>query len=101
MMGVQSVQVDIRATKTDLEIFHHLFLQHMIAGIRRLKEERGVKERQPITWPILIRMLNTFDTRTLRGATLHTAFSFAFASFLYIGEFTLSQSEIEDKDFQQ
>lgn len=90
MMGVRSVQVDIRATKTDLEIFHHPFLPHMIAGIRRLQGERGVREKRPITRPILIRMLNTFDTSTLYGVTLHAAFSFAFASFLHIGKFTWS-----------
>ena len=49
-----------------------------------------MKEQLPITRPILLAILATFDTNTQRRATYHAAFSLAFASFLRMGEFTWS-----------
>ena len=49
-----------------------------------------MKEQLPITKPILLAILATFDTNTQRKATYHVVFSLAFASFLRTGEFTWS-----------
>lgn len=98
--GIRSFQVDMGTTGKELEVFHHPTLERVIQGIRRLRGEPDVKERLPITRPILLAMLATFDTKTQTGATFHAAFSLAFAGFLRIGEFTWSSADRQE-DFGQ
>lgn len=97
---VRSFQVDIGATKNELEVFHHPTLERIIQVIRPLRGEPNVKERLPITRPILLKMLGLLDTTTRIGATLHAAFCLAFAGFLRIGEFTWSKI-YQQGDFRQ
>ena len=89
------------ATRAELEIFHHPALERIVMGMKRLHGEAGRKERCPITRPILLRLLARSDKTSLEGATLHAAYSLAFAAFLRIGEFTWSRSERDNGDFQQ
>lgn len=86
--GVWSFQVNIKATKKKLEVFHYPTLECIIQGICRLCREPKVKERLPITRFILLEVLALFDTTTHTGATFHAAFYLAFAGFLRIREFT-------------
>lgn len=99
LMGVRSFQVDM-GTRKELDIFHHPTLERVIQGIRRLRGEPDVKERLPITRPILLNILATFNTRTQTGATFHAAFCLAFAGFLRMGEFTWSAAD-QHEDFSQ
>lgn len=93
--GVRSAQLDIGATRAELEVFHHPSLERLVNGIKRLQGEAGRRERRPITRPILLQMLALLNQDTLHGATFHAAFSLAFAAFLRIGEFTHSAALIQ------
>lgn len=93
LTGVRLFQVDIGATKGELEVFHHPTLERIIQDIRRLRGDSKVRERLPVTRPILLKILSLFDTATRTGATLHAAFCLAFAGFLRIGEFTWSKAD--------
>ena len=97
LSGVRSYQVDIGLQ--DLGAFHHPMLERIIAGIKRLVGERDKRERKPITRQILIQLLNNLDHKTLNGATLHAAYSIAFAGFLRCGEFTYTAGEIDEPGF--
>ena len=99
--GIRSAQLDMGATRTKLEIFHHLALERIVTGIKKLQGEAGRKERCPITRPILLRLLARLDKSSLEGATLHAAYSLAFATFLRRGKFIWSKSEWDNGDFQQ
>ena len=76
------------ASKQELDIFHTLVLQRVIADIRRFDGEPDVKERHPITQPVLRAMLAQFNRNTRIGANLYAAFYLAFAGFLQMGKFT-------------
>ena len=52
------------ASKEELEIFHTPILERIIAGIRRFNGEPNVKERHPITRPVLRAMLTRLDKNT-------------------------------------
>lgn len=88
LIEVWSFQVDIGATKGELENFHHSTLERIVQGICQLRRKSKVKKQLPITKPILLRMLALFDTTTRIKATFHAAFCLAFAGFLRIGKFT-------------
>lgn len=85
----------------EMEDFSHPTLQELVAGIKRLRGEAGTKERRPITRPLLFQIVGQFDQKTLEGATLHAAFTLAFAAFLRIGEFTWTAADFRDLDFYQ
>lgn len=91
--GVCSTQLDMGATRAELEIFHHPASERILIGMKKLQGEVGRNERCPITRPILLRLLAQMDKTSLEGATLHAAYSLAFAAFLRVGEFTWSKSE--------
>ncbi len=55
-----------KSQKTDREIFGSLFLKRINADIQRLQQEIYIKKRQTLIWLFLIKILNTFDTGTLR-----------------------------------
>lgn len=97
LSGVRSYQVDIGLQ--NLEVFHHPMLERIIAGIKRLIGEKDKRERKPITREILIKLLEGLDTKTLDGATLHAAYSMAFAAFLRCGEFTYTMQEAASPGF--
>lgn len=101
--GVRSAQLDIGATRAELEVFHHPSLERLVNGIKRLQGEAGRRERRPITRPILLQMLALLNQDTLHGATFQAAFSLAFAAFLRIGEFTHSAAELnsDPSEFQE
>lgn len=61
--GVRSAQLDMGATRAELEIFHHPALERIVMGMKKLHGEAGRKERCPITRLILLRLL------ALRGWT--------------------------------
>lgn len=85
------------ATRNELEVFHHPMLEQIIRGICRFRSEPDTKKRLPITRPVFLALLATFDTNTQRGATFHTAFWLAFAGFLRMGEFTWCEADRHDK----
>lgn len=89
------------ATRAELENFHHPAFERIVRGIRKLQGEAGRKERCPITRPILLRLLARLNKNSFEGATLHAAYSLAFAAFLRIREFTWSKAEWDNGDFQQ
>lgn len=97
LTGVRSAHINIGFD--DLKVFHHPMLQRIIAGIRRMRGEAGVKERRPITRDLLLLMLANIDKTTRLGANLHAAFCLAFAGFLRIGEFTYSINDRSDPEF--
>ncbi len=97
LTGVRSTHVDMGFD--DLHVFHHPMLQRIIAGIRRMRGEPGVKERRPITRDLLLLMLADIDKTSRLGANLHAAFCLAFAGFLRIGEFTYSNADRNDPEF--
>ena len=100
MTGLQSYYVELRASKQKLEIFHTPFLQQVIAGIRRFNEEPDVKERHPITWPVLHAMLALLDKNTRKRANLYAVFCLAFTGFLQMGEFTWACGKL-NPDFRR
>ena len=83
----------------DLEVFHHPVLDRIIAGIKRTHGEPERRERLPITRNILIKLLRKLDTTNEVQATLHAAYSIAFAAFLRAGELTYKQGEMQDSSF--
>ena len=93
LTAVRSLHVDL-GYSTDS--FHDVRLERIIRGIRRLCSEPDKRERKPITRDILPRLLRRLDTSALYGATMHAAFSLAFAGLLRIGEITWSDSDIPD-----
>lgn len=97
--GVRSAQLDMGATRAELEIVHHPALERIGIGMKKLQGDAGRKEGCPIIRPILLRLLSRLDKTSLEGATLHAAYSLAFAAFLRIGEFTWSKSERDNGDF--
>lgn len=99
MTGVRSYYVELGASKEELEIFHTPILERIIAGIRRFNGESNIKERHPITRPVLRAMLTRLDKNTRKGASLYAAFCLAFAGFLRMGEFTWARGEL-NADFQ-
>lgn len=99
MTGLRSYHVELGASKQELEIFHTPVLQRVIAGIRRFNGEPDVKERHPITRPVLRAMLARLDKNTRKGANLYAAFCLAFAGFLRMGEFTWARGEL-NPDFR-
>ena len=88
------------ATRAKLDL-HHPALGRIVTVIKKLQGEVGRRGRCPITRPILLRLLARLNKSSLEGATLHAAYSLAFAAFLRIGEFTWSESEWDSGDFQQ
>ena len=68
--------------------FHQPVLDRIIAGIKRMHGEPEKRERLPITRDVLIKLLRKLDTTNEVQATLHAAYSIAFAAFLRAGEFT-------------
>ena len=97
LTGTRSAHVDMGFE--DLKVFQHPMLQRIVAGIRRIRGEPGVKERRPITRDLLLLMLSCINQNTRVGANLHAAFSLAFAGFLQIGEFTYSAEDRGDPEF--
>ena len=79
-------------------------LQRIIAEIRKMRGEPGVKERRPITRDLLLPMLAQLDRTTRIGASLHAAcclLPFAFADFLRIGKFTYFTEDRSDPGFKK
>ena len=72
----------------DLIVFNEFLLQREINDIKRMYDESETRERKTITRDILLEILQSFDTRIRKNATLHVAFCLAFANFLRIDEFT-------------
>ncbi len=101
LMNVYSIEIDIGVAKTDLNIFHHFLLHPMIASIKKVEVERRVREKQPITWLISIRMFNAFDNGIFRWVTFEQASTFSLSSFLFSSESNLSHSQIKEQYFQQ
>ncbi len=99
LSGVRSAQLDMWSTMEEIEVFSHPTLQRLIAGIKLLRGEAGTKERRPITRPLLFQIVGQFDQKTLEGATLHAAFTLAFAAFLRIREFTWTAADFRDPNF--
>jgi hypothetical protein len=94
LTGVRSYHVDMGHPDETLRIFHSNALQRMINGIKRVHGESGSRERLPIVRPILMQLLETLDSSTLLGATLHSAFTLAFAALLRLGEITWTEGDI-------
>lgn len=91
LTGLRSAHVDMGY---NIEVFHDPIILRVRDGIRRRRGEPGTKERMPITRDILIKLLASFDQRSLQGATIHASFCLAFAAFLRIGEFTWNPSDL-------
>ena len=53
LTDLRSAHIDI-GFEEDLDAFHSLSLQRVIAGIRRLRGEAGTQERRPITKDLLL-----------------------------------------------
>jgi integrase len=100
LAGLRSAHVDLGFTALD-DSFHHPMLQRVVAGIRKFRGEAKVQEREPLTRDLLLRVLSLFDTSSQYGATLHASFCLAFAGFLRIGEFTYSQTDLTDPEFDR
>ena len=83
----------------DLEVFHQPVLERIIAGIKRMHGKPQKRERLPITRDVLIKLLRKLDTTNEVQATLHAAYSIAFAAFLRAGEFTYKQGDMQDPSF--
>ena len=83
----------------DLEVFHQPVLDRIIAEIKRMHGEPEKRERLPITRDFLIKLLRKLDTTNEVQATLHAAYSIAFAAFLRAGEFTYKQGDMQDPSF--
>lgn len=93
MAGLQSLRLDYALDKAKLEVYGHLMLQRIIAGLRRLYEKGDTHEHRPITRNILLKLISRFDQTTLEGANLHAAFCLAFAGFLQMGKFIYDKVE--------
>ena len=57
------------------------------------------REKLLITGDVLIKLLRKVDTTNEVQATLHAAYSIAFAAFLRAGEFTYKQGDMQDPSF--
>ena len=79
--------------KTELEVYSHLILQKIIAGLRRLHKEGDTRKRQLIARNIILQIISKFDQTTFEGANLYSAFYLAFAGFFRMGEFTYDNVE--------
>ena len=79
------------------DVFHHPLLKRVIDGIKRMRGEKDLLERRPITRDVLLSILATLDQSTLIGATLHASFCLAFAAFLRIGEFTWNSGDVNEE----
>lgn len=86
LAGVRSWHVDMG--HQDLDIFQDQRLKRIFKGIRRFRGEADLRERKPLIRGLLLRILPSFNVRTLYGATMHAAFCLAFTAFLRTGELT-------------
>ena len=100
IINVRSAHVDMGYEVLDM--FHSSQLERIVAGIRRLLGEADARsERKPITKDILLRLLTQFNRSILHGATIQAFFCLVFAAFLRVGEFTYTEKDLEDDNFDR
>ena len=93
LTGLRFHRLDCTLDMAELEVYSHLILQKIIAGLWRLYGEGDTRECRPITWDVLLRLISRFDQTTFEGANLYAAFCLAFTGFLRMGEFTYDKVE--------
>ena len=71
----------------DFNVFNEFLLQREIDEIKRMYEKSEKREKKTIIRDILLDILQFFDIRIKKNATLHVAFCVIFANFLRINEF--------------
>ena len=91
LTAVRSLYVDLGY---NIDSFHNIRLERIIRRFCCLYNEPDKRERKPITRDILLPLLRRLDTSALYGATMHAAFSLAFAGLLRIEKITWSDSDI-------
>ena len=96
LSSLRSYHVDLGY---DIEVFRNQQLDRVIRGIKRLLPDTARRERTPITWEILVMLLNNLDLTTPKGRLLRAAFSLAFTAFLRSGELTYEAKDMRNPDF--
>ena len=71
----------------DFNVLNEFLLQREIDEIKRIYEKNEKREKKIIIRDILLNILQFFDIRIKRNATLHVAFCLIFANFLRIDKF--------------
>ena len=92
LCGIMSYQFDLGIEWT---AFADSRLERTLQGIKRDHQEPPLRERTPLTRPVLLVMLNRLTQLDYNDIVLLAAFSLAFAGFLRVGEFTYHRSDLD------
>ena len=96
LSSLRSYHVDLGF---ETEVFKNPQLDRVVRGIKRLLPETARRERTPITYEILVKLLSSLDPAMPKGRLLRAAFSLAFAAFLRSGELTYEAEDARNPDF--
>ena len=92
LAGIKSYQLDLGIEFT---AFADPRLERTIQGIKRDHSEPDRPPRTPLTRPYLMRILSVLQTSSYEDIAVQAAFTFAFAGFLQVGEFTYRGTDLE------
>ena len=92
LCGIKSYQLDLGIECT---AFADPRLERTLQGIKRDHQEPQLRERTPLTHPVLLVMLNRLTQLDYDDIVLQAAFSLAFAGFLRVGEFTYRHIDLD------
>ena len=96
LCGLKSYHVDLGLPSGALA-FQDERLERAIRRIMREHPEPDRRERTPLTWELLLRILgqHRLSHQTYNSLTLRAVFTLAFAGFLRVGEFTYHRTDLE------
>ena len=92
LCGIKSYQLDLGIECT---AFADPRLERTLQGIKHDQQEPQLRERTPLTRPVLLVMLNLLTQLDYNDIVLRAAFSLAFAGFLRVGEFTYRRIDLD------
>ena len=90
LKGIKSYQLDLGINSTPILDPR---LERTFQGIKRDLSEPTRRERTPLSWPYLLRLLHHLHSLTYHICVLRVTFHLAFASFLPVGEFTYRETD--------